>query len=278
MNAAETLQQTSAAADQRAYEPSMEEILASIRRIIADDQSLPNRTFVRDGEAALRAALDNPEAPSLTEAAPHVPTPVEAEPASPVAEMPKIIPTIDEERPAALPQTPRLVSAASLGHIAAPQYAMPDTPVRAGPVHREDSGFVPSAPKVEVLPAEPVEAPHVEVSRAAPRRDETVAAEAPAETDATPHPARRQREVEAITPEPETDAMSSLFSTATDQTVTAAFNTLAASRLVENDDALKDMVRDMIRPLLKSWLDDNLPTMVERLVRAEIERVGRGGR
>jgi cell pole-organizing protein PopZ len=28
--------------------------------------------------------------------------------------------------------------------------------------------------------------------------------------------------------------------------------------------------------MLKAWLDDNLPTMVERLVRAEIERVSRG--
>ena len=28
--------------------------------------------------------------------------------------------------------------------------------------------------------------------------------------------------------------------------------------------------------MLKTWLDDNLPGMVERLVRAEIERVSRG--
>ena len=33
---------------------------------------------------------------------------------------------------------------------------------------------------------------------------------------------------------------------------------------------------EMLRPMLKSWLDDNLPAMVERLVRAEIERVSRG--
>jgi uncharacterized protein len=30
--------------------------------------------------------------------------------------------------------------------------------------------------------------------------------------------------------------------------------------------------------MLKSWLDDNLPGMVERIVKAEIERVSRGGR
>jgi len=36
--------------------------------------------------------------------------------------------------------------------------------------------------------------------------------------------------------------------------------------------------REMLRPMLKQWLDDNLPAMVERLVRVEIERLARGRR
>jgi cell pole-organizing protein PopZ len=36
---------------------------------------------------------------------------------------------------------------------------------------------------------------------------------------------------------------------------------------------IEDLVREEIRPLLKEWLDVNLPPLVERLVRAEIERV-----
>jgi len=36
---------------------------------------------------------------------------------------------------------------------------------------------------------------------------------------------------------------------------------------------LEDIVREEIRPMLKAWLDQNLPPLVERLVRAEIERV-----
>jgi len=36
---------------------------------------------------------------------------------------------------------------------------------------------------------------------------------------------------------------------------------------------VEDIVREELRPLLKSWLDANLPALVERLVRAEIERV-----
>jgi len=57
--------------------------------------------------------------------------------------------------------------------------------------------------------------------------------------------------------------------------VDSAFNTLAQTVLVQNARTLEDLVREMLRPLLKGWLDDNLPGIVERLVRAEIERVSR---
>ena len=36
---------------------------------------------------------------------------------------------------------------------------------------------------------------------------------------------------------------------------------------------IEDIVREELRPLLKAWLDANLPPLVERLVRVEIERV-----
>ena len=36
---------------------------------------------------------------------------------------------------------------------------------------------------------------------------------------------------------------------------------------------IADLVREEMRPILKSWLDANLAPMVERLVRAEIDRV-----
>jgi len=68
----------------------------------------------------------------------------------------------------------------------------------------------------------------------------------------------------------------SLISAATSAAVDSAFNTLAQTVLVQNGRTLEDLVREMLRPMLKTWLDDNLPSMVERLVRAEIERVSRG--
>ena len=62
----------------------------------------------------------------------------------------------------------------------------------------------------------------------------------------------------------------------TSAAVDSAFNSLAHTVLVQNARTLEDLVREMLRPMLKTWLDDNLPGLVERLVRAEIERVSRG--
>src|SRR5262249_19959062 len=58
--------------------------------------------------------------------------------------------------------------------------------------------------------------------------------------------------------------------------VESAFNTLAHTVLSNNARTLEDLVKEMLRPMLKSWLDDNLPGLVERIVKAEIERVSRG--
>jgi uncharacterized protein len=67
-----------------------------------------------------------------------------------------------------------------------------------------------------------------------------------------------------------------LMSSNTSAAVDSAFNALAQTVLVQNARTLEDLVREMLRPMLKVWLDDNLPGLVERLVRAEIERVSRG--
>ena len=72
------------------------------------------------------------------------------------------------------------------------------------------------------------------------------------------------------------DERGGLVSSATSAAVDSAFNALAQTVLVHNARTLEDLVREMLRPMLKVWLDDNLPGMVERLVRAEIERVSRG--
>jgi cell pole-organizing protein PopZ len=67
-----------------------------------------------------------------------------------------------------------------------------------------------------------------------------------------------------------------LLSPRTTAAVDTAFNSLTHTVLMQNSRTLEDLVREMLKPMLKAWLDDNLPNIVERLVRAEIERVSRG--
>jgi cell pole-organizing protein PopZ len=44
----------------------------------------------------------------------------------------------------------------------------------------------------------------------------------------------------------------------------------------KGEPTLEEVVREALRPMLKSWLDENLPGVVERIVQVEIERVIRG--
>lgn len=76
----------------------------------------------------------------------------------------------------------------------------------------------------------------------------------------------------------EESAATSLLSANADAMVTSAFSTLANTILAGEARTLEDLVREMLRPMLKAWLDDNLPPLVERMVRDEIERVSRGRR
>ncbi len=38
---------------------------------------------------------------------------------------------------------------------------------------------------------------------------------------------------------------------------------------------LEDIVRDLLNPMLRDWMDDNLPPLVERLVQKELEKLAR---
>ena len=160
-------------------------------------------------------------------------------------------------------------------------------PPAAGPAARTDE------PEVEA--PEPVEASADAEDEAADILDLTESMEAPSFSEPdrraaslAPSPAPQFRKIEGFSDvsfdEPEQKPAAArdepvegqLLSSATSAAVDSAFNTLAHTVLVQNARTLEDLVREMLRPMLKTWLDDNLPSMVERLVRAEIERVARG--
>lgn len=185
-------------------EPSMEEILASIRRIISDDE-------VKPAEAVVEAAPVAPEPPPI--------------------DLDDDVLDLGAEAARILPPEPEPVIPPSDGDV---DFADPPAPE--------------PEPVVEPIQAAPIPEP-----------------------EPVPEP------VFAAAPPPAFD-MAQLLSDQTSSAVTNAFGQLAHTVLSNNARTLEDLVKDMLKPMLKGWLDDNLPTMVERLVRAEIERVARGGR
>jgi cell pole-organizing protein PopZ len=214
----------------KTQEPSMEEILASIRRIIADDDSKPAKA------PEVAAAAKAPQAA----AAPSRPAPPAAPPSKPAAP---------------LPSAPPPAAANSQDEVDA-MLAELDAPPKAGP---KPAAAQPPAPAAEVL-------------------DLTEAMAAPTPP---PGPAPSFRTIDGasdvvFTTKPERSTDRALISNETIAAVDSAFNSLAHTVIGQNARTLEDLVREMLRPMLKSWLDDNLPGLVERIVRAEIERVSRG--
>lgn len=69
-----------------------------------------------------------------------------------------------------------------------------------------------------------------------------------------------------------------IISQAAERQVAKSFEHLQVALNEERNTSVASMTEDMLRPMLQDWLDNNLPTLVERLVREEIERVARGPR
>jgi uncharacterized protein len=216
----------------KAQEPSMEEILASIRRIIADDDAAKSPPPPPEPIKPPPVAA----APLRPVAAPPPPPP---EPAfAPIPAEPSASETVLDEMLAELNATSPLTTQADddmAGDV------LDLTEDMAGPA--ADSGF-----------------------RTIDGQSDIVFEDSPPEPP-LPEPPRLQFPERSQRP---------LMSSATSAAVDSAFNTLAHTVLVHNARTLEDLVKEMLQPLLKSWLDDNLPGLVERLVRTEIERVSRG--
>ncbi len=236
MNAPNSLSEDERATERRGYEPSMEEILASIRRIIADDQAVGSQQPPAPKEATPRAPFGTAPA-GVTVKAWDLRTETQRGEAAA-----KSMATATVE--AAVTDVDNVKENPEADRIAPPP---PPPPVRE------------LKPKIETSQPDRG-AEHL--SSQAIGRDK-----APDRWRPVPAPAAQA----AAGEDP-------LVSPATDAAVSAAFDTLIASRFLPSNELISDMVREMLRPMLKAWLDDNLPILVERLVRAEIERVARGGR
>jgi hypothetical protein len=218
----------------KAHEPSMEEILASIRRIIADDEST---------KAAPAPAKQFPRAAAPASPPAAKPAPVIA-PAATAESVPEPAPTPSAAAPAGAPDDfDVMLSGEDEARDSAPAGDVLDL-TESMQVNSAAFGAIDGVPDVvfsePAEPGEPRPLPETPLNGAKPLPDR------------------------------------SLMSPRTAAVVDMAFNSLAHTVLVQNSRTLEDLVREMLKPMLKAWLDDNLPNMVERLVRAEIERVSRG--
>jgi hypothetical protein len=138
---------------------------------------------------------------------------------------------------------------------------------------RQGSGVLDLTEAMTAQAPEPAPAPRNEGFRTIDGQSDIVFEEGSAEPEAPP-PVEQRRYPQDDRGGP--SEQRPLISQTTTAAVDSAFNSLAQTVLVQNAQTLEDLVREMLRPLLKTWLDDNLPGLVERLVRAEIERVSRG--
>jgi uncharacterized protein len=252
----------------KVQEPSMEEILASIRRIIADDEAKPPPGADKPAAAAPPPAAAKPEKPAAVAAsAPAAKPPVMNDiPAS------KIAPAPVAAKPAAPSPAPPPPSAAnSQDDIDALLNGLDETTTEEEVRPPQADGEVLELTDDMAVETEPPP-PSNAFQKVDPEDDLEFAESAASKSMPPPRSYDPPPAFEASAPPRPTP----ILSTTTVSAVESAFNTLAHTVLSNNARTLEDLVKEMLRPMLKSWLDDNLPGLVERIVKAEIERVSRG--
>jgi uncharacterized protein len=266
----------------KVQEPSMEEILASIRRIIADDEAKPPAGDSKPAAPVAAAPAPAPQAP--------------AKPDKPVAAAPPAKPSMDNIPPSKIPAA---VAAAEKKVTPAPP---PPAPPASASNNQNDidallNGLDEATLPEEIRPAPPPPPPpqlqpepeaepevfeltdEMAVPNVAPPQQPAFRkVDPPDDLEFTEAAAARtvNRPSAYEPPAFEAPPAAPILSQTTVSAVESAFNALAHTVLSNNARTLEDLVKEMLRPMLKSWLDDNLPGMVERIVKAEIERVSRG--
>jgi uncharacterized protein len=242
----------------------MEEILASIRRIIADDEAKPAAAE----KPASVAAPAKPEkaAPAKAEKQ----APAKAGKAASAAKTPVVADVPAPAAPAAK-ATPPAKPAASNNQDDIDALL---NGLEEGPFAEESQTASPDADVFELtdemaVPAPEEPQPSPSFNKIEPQ-DDVEFAESTAARALHRQPAFEPPPLESSSPPQQ------ILSHSTVSAVESAFNTLANTVLSNNARTLEDLVKEMLRPMLKGWLDDNLPGLVERIVKAEIERVSRG--
>lgn len=266
-------------AEAAAKEPSMEDILSSIRKIIADEEaptesaSNPsantaqqdnNATVNVEHEAIRTTSVEKTE--EITTISQAAMKSAEADKLSP---QPSIVATTASNVDASGLDTVKVTNslagvaesvrskvAQEINAIAPTVEARPEVSVEQEKPPVTTSVAVEETlaiKRVEMPEAKPASTPQIEV----PVLQSAVSEQAPAEAEVNDEAAAFK---------------GALMSPSVDGVVSSAFDRLKRSAM----DDIDAKTEAILRPMLREWLDENLPVLVERLVREEIERVARG--
>jgi len=257
----------------------MDEILASIRRIIESNDPVPPGAVT---------AMPEPEGFSGSAAN------------DDMEDVPLTIDEVFAPRPEAVrppmhedfaPEPERASVEDAPPHEAAPapqkSLSLADVAARVRAASERNPGLRELAPRpaVETAAAPSAESPLL-TSRMAAAGGAQAAARVSTEWDGQPPRIEAQASVsedaQSVQPEPaaaeEPVPASSLISVDAGQQVARSFQDLAVAIDQAERRSYDEIAAELLRPMLQEWLDENLPTLVERLVREEIERVARGNR
>jgi hypothetical protein len=284
-------------------EPSMEEILASIRRIIEDSDT--GRKPGDEAEAGRPEVEAANSAASVYEPARRDSAPVRGEGAvievdAFRAELRAPNPTPEPRKPVTLAEVQAQIAADARKRAGE---TMPAAQPEAAPAI-EPARERPQTAEARSEPGRP-EASTVQAASEAPTGQATSAASVPSQSGG---PVWERREGIETATQPESSSIDesgsasevfpgrnivgdsdapaatesnvarpAIISEQASRQVAAAFGELSEAFAARSKKTFDEMAEEMMRPMLQDWLDNNLPTLVERLVREEIERVARGG-
>ena len=290
-------------------EPSMDEILSSIRQIIADDDAaIAPKAFSPPAAAAPGAGSMTRPFPAMAAAAaipamtprPPMPAPLASKPAMPEP-LATLVPRLEREPAATEPLalTPEQILADDDGDddgdgdgdSSVTSLSFDDILAAGDPAEDEPTGYTgePQLVDPEDITFEPDDEPEpdapqnssltVELPASAPSPVAARPAPAP-EPRPNPVPLRPAASVAQAAPMPDptlsADMAEQLLEPTTKSAVKHAFTRLSGLSAVGSGVTIEDMMREMLRPMLKDWLDENLPSIVERMVEKEIARISRG--
>ena len=271
-------------------EPSMDEILSSIRQIIADDDAggAPRRTSGLGASPLVQPSP--PVRPALSPVSTARPRPAVAAAPRPATVTPPETEPDHEPEPLALSPM-QIVGDVGAGDDSDFSAMMQTADTASGGsdfsgtdlVDPDDIAFEAEAvteqedDPMAMFSIEPERAP---VPAPQPRPAPAPIAARPAPPPRTEMP-RPRASVAQASPMPDptlsSDMAEQLIESTTQAAVKSTFSRLNSLSTVSSAVTIEDMMREMLRPMLKAWLDENLPSVVERMVEKEISRISRGG-